>query len=314
MSRASNKSGVYVMSPHGNLACEVLRDLLVFPAGHEGRAVMGCSLEAKEGACVVNLRRATVLMAHYGDTFWLRGATRLWVDAGISSFLISYPKHLLSKDQAEHLLDELVSEHPEVLIRLVPVSESAERHASFDHALAIQTLRDHLKGDVPDTVIIADPDAWPILPMRIRGLLAISQEESRALLVADHENVEFSHPCVAIFPSETFLRLDMRRGMEDFKHDFGRLWASQLGIKPGSLGVPVKLGRVGEFFYPSFGVMHFSSQSFVGSKWQSRSLLPWRRFRETRSFRKAHRILNDFKKVPEKRGAAVLSATDYMRI
>ena len=236
--------------------------------------------------------RTLVVMAHFGDPFWLEGAVSYWVRAGIKDFVISHQVSDLSLKNAGELRRKMLVSNPDIYLEFLAVTGSKEKHASFDHAAAIDQLRTYCFSYLNyQNFIISDPDAWVIQPALMSARLTSATKTGSPVLVADHKNLNMSHPCVAVVPADIFFDLDLRAGMADFRQDFGRGWAGELGIDMSGLNFPIQLKPYGAYFYPNLGVLHFSSQSFVGSHWLTQSMLPWRRRRAIRPRRDAEFLL-----------------------
>lgn len=255
----------------------------------------------------------TVLMAHYGNEFWLEGAVWLWRKAGATNFLISYPEDLIDQRACELILDRLRTKNHDASVRLIGVPESTRNHASFSHAEAIFALRTALADAPTEIVAVADPDCWPIAPANMRLAIQAVSSSGIPMLAADNLRPTLGHPCTVLVPSNLFFTLDLFVGMAGFEFDFARLWNRELGIASGSLMQPIQLGTKGEFFYPNFGTLHFASQAFLGSKWVSASILPWRRYSMFYELRKAKRILRKWRDEFDGDQEMVLKASRYLK-
>lgn len=244
--------------------------------------------------------RAHLLMAHYGNFFWTETALEYWSRTNIHAVTLSFQPDLVTRDAMTERVAGWSNRFPNLRLEAIEVSPSQKNHASFDHAVAIDALRTATLGKA-DYYVIADPDFWVISPSTFNSLLEDLVLRNLDFLVADHNSTNFAHPCLSVFRSETFRKLDIFLGLEGFSHDFGRLWGqSLLAGRPNTMALPVKLFRWGGFWYPQAGGLHFSSQAFVGSSWYKKSLLPWRRYSMNAPRRMATKIFSRFREVSGK--------------
>jgi hypothetical protein len=220
-----------------------------------------------------------LLICHYGDLFWTENAVALWAKLKISAITVSFP-HDSIQERKLAKLNALWQENigSETALTLQILKEPSFRHASLDHAQSISELRNTTEVRASH-VIVADPDLWIIRPeMLLSEISRFDQED--ALFVADHLATNLSHACLAIVPRDFFRGLELPVEVENLNFDFARDWHGlHRKLYPSAsntvLQQPLQVKRWGLYFYPQIGAVHFSSQSFVGSKWMQPSLRPW---------------------------------------
>jgi hypothetical protein len=220
-----------------------------------------------------------LLICHYGDLFWTENAIALWSKLKISAITVSFPSDSIETrqlDKLRALWQEAIGSETSLTLQIL--QEPSLRHASLDHAQSISELR-RTTEFTTSHVVVADPDLWIIRPeMFLSEISRMGYED--ALFVADHLATNLSHACLAIMPKDFFLGLEFPQELENLSVDFARGWhglhRKEYPLAPiARLHQPIQVKRWGLYFYPQIGAVHFSGQSFVGSKWIQPSFRPW---------------------------------------
>lgn len=244
-----------------------------------------------------------VLICHYGDRFWTEAAIAFWSRIKVDALTLSFPKGSIQPEDLPALINKWQAVAGTVNLSGHVLRRTPPSHASQQHSEAISELREIAQID-SSHVIVADPDLWVVRPeVMEKELEKLGPQD--ALFVADHVNTTLSHACLAVMPKEFFLGLDLGEGLQSHTSDFGRQWHSQHKNKSRKdaqrlLLEPFQTNSWGGYFYPQVGAIHFSSQSFVGSKWLTPSLRPWVRWANGAPKRFAKRLLSRFEQAPGK--------------
>jgi hypothetical protein len=234
-----------------------------------------------------------VLISHFGEWYWIETTVKIWASLNLDIvILIAIPLAEYNTEIVKRLVG--LGERLGINLKTVPVKTHEVNHASFNHMAAIATLREML-GYFEETthVVLADSDLWPVERQKFRKVLC-SLDKDSGFLAVDPKSSSDTHPCFMVFPVEDFQNLDLALGMENFVNDFGRRFGDYLvegSAKSYTILTTLKFPNRDWDFYPSAGILHFGSQSFVNSPWSKLSMIPSRRSRSFMTMLASYGIL-----------------------
>jgi hypothetical protein len=191
----------------------------------------------------------TAVLAHYGDSFWIKEAIlrgNLVAERSIEKI------YIIDQNRGDESLREFTKPFEKIEVVQFPVNGSG----NSDHARALNSLfaeysfqTSHIL--IMDSDLIAQKQSW------LNAVIEILNQKS-ACLALDPISDYLTHPCFMVIPTNLYRTLDFEEGMTALKVDTGRT----IGIQLHNLGASIELLRPRKSYGGEMGFSYLNSSLY----------------------------------------------------